>query len=109
MPRWVALREISPRTYIGSGRVERLKEQAAALSAGVIIIDGALSLHSSAISSATPKPRWSTAPGSSSEIFGRRAQTREGRLQVELARQGYERTRLVRTWTHLERAARRPR
>jgi GTP-binding protein HflX len=37
------------------------------------------------------------------EIFGRRARTREGRLQVELARQGYERTRLVRTWTHLER------
>jgi GTP-binding protein HflX len=37
------------------------------------------------------------------EIFGLRAQTKEGRLQVELARQQYERSRLVRTWTHLER------
>src|SRR6185503_7481892 len=37
------------------------------------------------------------------EIFGLRAQTKEGRLQVELARQEYERSRLVRTWTHLER------
>ena len=37
------------------------------------------------------------------EIFGRRARTREGRLQVELARLDYERSRLVRTWTHLER------
>jgi GTP-binding protein HflX len=37
------------------------------------------------------------------EIFGRRARTKEGRLQVELARLDYERSRLVRTWTHLER------
>src|SRR5208282_5815907 len=37
------------------------------------------------------------------EIFARRARTREGRLQVELARLEYERSRLVRTWTHLER------
>ncbi len=37
------------------------------------------------------------------EIFARRARTREGRLQVELARLAYERSRLVRTWTHLER------
>ena len=37
------------------------------------------------------------------EIFARRARTREGRLQVELARLSYERSRLVRTWTHLER------
>ena len=36
------------------------------------------------------------------EIFGRRARTREGRLQVELARLAYERSRLVKTWTHLE-------
>src|SRR5947209_15109455 len=37
------------------------------------------------------------------EIFARRARTREGRLQVELARHAYEKSRLVRTWTHLER------
>ena len=37
------------------------------------------------------------------EIFGRRARTKEGRLQVELARLDYEKSRLVRTWTHLER------
>ena len=37
------------------------------------------------------------------EIFARRARTREGKLQVELARLDYERSRLVRTWTHLER------
>src|SRR5690606_30268770 len=37
------------------------------------------------------------------EIFGERAQTREGRLQVELAHLSYQRSRLVRSWTHLER------
>src|SRR5207244_5630887 len=37
------------------------------------------------------------------EIFGRRARTREGRLQVELAHLSYQKSRLVRTWTHLER------
>src|SRR5258705_4363480 len=41
--------------------------------------------------------------GLSREVRARRARTREGRLQVELARLTYERSRLVRTWTHLER------
>jgi GTP-binding protein HflX len=99
----VALREISPRTYIGSGRVERLKEQAAALSAGVIIIDGALSPSQQRNLERDTEAKVVDRTGLILEIFGRRAQTREGRLQVELARQGYERTRLVRTWTHLER------
>ena len=58
---------------------------------------------SSAISNGRGRPRSSTAPGLILEIFGERAQTREGTLQVELAHLNYQKSRLVRSWTHLER------
>ena len=97
------LRQISPRTYFGSGRVERLKDQGAALGAGVIVVDTAISPVQQRNLETDTGAKVIDRTGLILEIFGLRAQTKEGKLQVELARQGYERSRLVRTWTHLER------
>lgn len=97
------LRQISPRTYFGSGRVERLKEQAEALGAGVIVVDAPLSPVQQRNLETDVGAKVIDRTGLILEIFGLRARTKEGKLQVELARQGYERSRLVRTWTHLER------
>ncbi len=97
------LRQINARTFLGSGRVERLKEQTEALGAGVIVIDGALSPTQQRNLETDTQAKVIDRTGLILEIFGLRAQTKEGRLQVELARQDYERSRLVRTWTHLER------
>ncbi|MGD9965411.1 MAG: GTPase HflX [Hyphomonadaceae bacterium] len=97
------LRQISPRTYFGSGRVERLKHQADEFGVGVIVIDAALSPVQQRNLEADIGAKVIDRTGLILEIFGLRARTKEGKLQVELARQGYERSRLVRTWTHLER------
>ncbi|MGD9814020.1 MAG: GTPase HflX [Hyphomonadaceae bacterium] len=97
------VRQISPRTYFGSGRVERLKDQAQALGAGVIVIDALLSPVQQRNLETDIGAKVVDRTGLILEIFGLRARTKEGRLQVELARQQYERSRLVRTWTHLER------
>jgi GTP-binding protein HflX len=97
------LRQISPRSYLGSGRVERLKDQTEELGAGVIVIDAPLSPVQQRNLEQDTQAKVMDRTGLILEIFGLRAQTKEGRLQVELARQGYERSRLVRTWTHLER------
>lgn len=98
-----ALRQVSPRTYFGAGRVERLKDQSEELGAGVIVVDGALSPTQQRNLETDTEAKVIDRTGLILEIFGLRAQTKEGRLQVELARQEYERSRLVRTWTHLER------
>ena len=97
------LRQINPRTYFGSGRVERLKEESEALGAGVIVIDAPLSPVQQRNLETDIGSKVIDRTGLILEIFGLRARTKEGKLQVELARQGYERSRLVRTWTHLER------
>ncbi len=97
------LRQISPRTFLGSGRVERLKEQAEELDASVIVIDAPLSPVQQRNLETDTNSKVIDRTGLILEIFGLRARTKEGRLQVELARQAYERSRLVRTWTHLER------
>lgn len=97
------LRQISPRTYFGSGRVERLKDQAEALGAGVVVVDAPLSPVQQRNLETDTGAKVIDRTGLILEIFGLRARTKEGKLQVELARQGYERSRLVRTWTHLER------
>lgn len=97
------LRQISPRTYFGSGRVERMKDQSEELGAGVIVIDAALSPVQQRNLETDTGSKVIDRTGLILEIFGLRARTKEGKLQVELARQGYERSRLVRTWTHLER------
>ncbi|MEZ5971256.1 MAG: GTPase HflX [Hyphomonadaceae bacterium] len=96
-------RQINPRSYFGSGRVERLKHQADELGVGVIVIDAALSPVQQRNLELDTGSKVIDRTGLILEIFGLRARTKEGKLQVELARQGYERSRLVRTWTHLER------
>jgi GTP-binding protein HflX len=97
------LRQISPRTYFGSGRVERLKAQAEETGVGLIVVDAPLSPVQQRNLETDIGAKVIDRTGLILEIFGLRAHTKEGRLQVELARQQYERSRLVRTWTHLER------
>jgi GTP-binding protein HflX len=97
------IRQVNPATLFGSGRVERLKEEVSAQNAGLVVVDGALSPVQQRNLERAIEAKVIDRTGLILEIFGRRAQTKEGRLQVELARQQYERSRLVRTWTHLER------
>ena len=97
------LRRIEPSTFFGSGKVDALREDLEAREAKVLIIDAALSPVQQRNLEKALKVKVIDRTGLILEIFGRRAQTKEGRLQVELARLTYERSRLVRTWTHLER------
>ncbi|MBI1250085.1 MAG: GTPase HflX [Alphaproteobacteria bacterium] len=99
----VALRRITPAQYFGAGKVEALSEEIAAAAIDVVIVDAALSPVQQRNLERALNAKVIDRTGLILEIFARRAQTREGRLQVELARLGYERSRLVRTWTHLER------
>ncbi len=101
--RLAPVRQISPRTFLGAGRVAEIKEQSEQLGAGVIVIDGALTPVQQRNLETDIGAKVIDRTGLILEIFGLRAQTKEGKLQVELARQAYERSRLVRTWTHLER------
>ncbi|MEW5962559.1 MAG: GTPase HflX [Pseudomonadota bacterium] len=92
-----------PGTLLGSGKVAEIKARAEALGAGLVVIDHAVS----AIQQRNLEKEWGVKVLDRTalilEIFGARARTREGRLQVELAHLEYQRGRLVRTWTHLER------
>ena len=99
----VPLRSPTPATLFGSGRVEMLHAAADADKADVMIVDDALSPVQQRNLEKACDVKVIDRTGLILEIFGRRARTREGRLQVELARLAYERSRLVRTWTHLER------
>ncbi len=97
------LRRFDPGAFIGRGRVEELKARVEADSIDVLILDAALTPVQQRNLEQQTHAKVVDRTGLILEIFGRRARTREGRLQVELARLGYERSRLVRTWTHLER------
>ncbi|NWG53331.1 MAG: GTPase HflX [Hydrogenophilaceae bacterium] len=97
------LRGLNPATFLGEGRVAALKEQAAEAGAAVVVVDAALSPVQQRNLENALAAKVVDRTGLILEIFARRARTREGRLQVELARLAYERSRLVRTWTHLER------
>lgn len=92
-----------PATLFGSGKVEELKQLVAEHEAGLVVIDHAVS----PIQQRNLERAWNAKvldrTGLILEIFGRRARTREGRLQVELAHLTYQKSRLVRSWTHLER------
>lgn len=99
----VPLRRIAPGAFFGAGRVEEIKARAEELRAGVVIVDTSLSPVQQRNLERAIGAKVVDRTGLILEIFGRRARTREGRLQVELARQAYEKSRLVRTWTHLER------
>ena len=92
-----------PATLLGAGKVAALEGVVAALEADVVIVDGQLS----AVQQRNLERAWTCKVIDRTalilEIFGDRARTREGRLQVELAALSYQRSRLVRSWTHLER------
>ena len=90
-------------TYIGSGKLEELGELVSSTSADTIIFDNALSpIQQRNLEKALGKPVIDRT-GLILEIFARRAQSAEGKMQVELARLEHLATRLVRGWTHLER------
>ncbi|MEI7872281.1 MAG: GTPase HflX [Alphaproteobacteria bacterium] len=97
------LRRITPATLLGKGVVERLKEAVDELGIGLVIVDDKLT----PVQQRNLEKAWQTKvidrTGLILEIFGARARTHEGRLQVELAALDYQRGRLVRSWTHLER------
>ena len=99
----VALSRVKPSTLLGNGVVERLAERIARERIAVVVINGTLS----PVQQRNLEKAWKTKvidrTGLILEIFGARARTREGRLQVELAALNYARSRLVRSWTHLER------
>ncbi|MGC2413395.1 MAG: GTPase HflX [Stellaceae bacterium] len=92
-----------PATLFGSGNVEMLRGIIADNTIGLVIVDAALS----PVQQRNLERRWQAKvidrTGLILEIFGARARTHEGRLQVELAALSYQRSRLVRSWTHLER------
>ncbi len=97
------LRRLTPATLFGSGKVEEIHLIIELADASVAVIDDALT----PVQQRNLEKAWGVKvidrTGLILEIFARRARTREGRLQVELARLSYEKSRLVRTWTHLER------
>jgi GTP-binding protein HflX len=92
-----------PGTLIGSGNVDTLGAMIEEQEIGLVVVDGALS----PVQQRNLERRWKAKvidrTGLILEIFGARARTHEGRLQVELAALSYQRSRLVRSWTHLER------
>ena len=99
----VALPAPRPATLFGSGKVGEIKQKVEAEQVSLVVVDYALS----PIQQRNLERAWNAKvfdrTGLILEIFGRRARTREGRLQVELAHLTYQKSRLVRSWTHLER------
>jgi len=99
----VRLSRFTPATLIGSGTVATLGELVAAEAIELVFVDGALSPVQQRNLERAWKCKVIDRTGLILEIFGERARTREGQLQVELAALTYQRSRLVRSWTHLER------
>ena len=92
-----------PATLLGKGQVEEIAEQAKAIGAGLLIVDAALTPIQQKNLEEEVGTKVIDRTGLILEIFGERAVTAEGRLQVELAHLDYQAGRLVRSWTHLER------
>ena len=92
-----------PATLMGKGKVEELSELVKAEEISLIVVDAALSPVQQRNLEKALEAKVIDRTGLILEIFGRRARTREGRLQVDLAHLGYQKSRLVRSWTHLER------
>jgi GTP-binding protein HflX len=99
----VMLNTLRPATYLGKGKVEEIAGLVKTHEAGVVVMDCALS----PVQQRNLEKAWDAKvvdrTGLILEIFGRRARTREGALQVEHAHLTYQKSRLVRSWTHLER------
>jgi GTP-binding protein HflX len=97
------VQRIRPSTYLGKGRVEELAGVIRAREIGLVVMDCALSPVQQRNLEKTFGCKVIDRTGLILEIFGRRASTREGTLQVEHAHLAYQKSRLVRSWTHLER------
>jgi GTPase len=99
----VTLNAIRPATYIGKGKVDEFTGLVKSLSASIVVMDCPVS----PVQQRNLELAWGAKvldrTGLILEIFGRRARTREGALQVEHAHLNYQKSRLVRSWTHLER------
>jgi GTP-binding protein HflX len=102
-PKWCGWRNCNPGLLFGTGKVEELKARMKALDVGLVLVDGPVS----PVQQRNLEKEWGVKlldrTGLILEIFADRARTREGVMQVELAALSYQRTRLVRAWTHLER------
>jgi GTP-binding protein HflX len=99
----VTLNNTRPATYVGKGKVDEIAGLTKSLSASVVVMDCPIS----PVQQRNLEKAWNAKvidrTGLILEIFGRRARTREGALQVEHAHLNYQKSRLVRSWTHLER------
>jgi GTP-binding protein HflX len=99
----VMLRALHSATYLSKGKVEEIAGLVKTFEAGIVVMDCALT----PVQQRNLEKAWSAKVLDRTslilEIFGRRARTREGALQVEHAHLTYQKGRLVRTWTHLER------
>ena len=99
----VPVRQVRPGTLFGSGQVDNIATACEQNEAELVVIDGALSPIQQRNLEDRFKRKVIDRTGLILEIFGERAATAEGRLQVELAHLDYQQSRLVRSWTHLER------
>jgi GTP-binding protein HflX len=97
------LRQIRPASLFGKGQVEEIAELAEGHDAKLLVVDAGLSPVQQKTLEEETKCKVIDRTGLILEIFGERAATAEGRLQVELAHLDYQAGRLVRSWTHLER------
>ena len=99
----VPVSQPKPGTLLGTGKIEEIKTSLDEHDAGLVIIDHPLT----PVQQRNLEKEWGAKvidrTGLILEIFGRRASTKEGTLQVELAHLNYQKGRLVRSWTHLER------
>jgi GTPase len=99
----VRLSRVHPGTLLGAGKVDDLKARFQADDIGLVLVDGSVS----PVQQRNLEKAWGVKLLDRTslilEIFADRARTREGVLQVDLAALSYQRTRLVRAWTHLER------
>ena len=99
----VRIRTVRPATLLGKGQVEEIAATAKQEGAGLLIVDSALTPIQQKNLEEEVGTKVIDRTGLILEIFGERAATAEGRLQVELAHLDYQAGRLVRSWTHLER------
>ncbi len=99
----VRVREVKPATFIGGGHVEELKTRVKDGEVELVLVDTALAPIQQRNLETELGCKVLDRTALILEIFGERAATREGVLQVELAHLNYQKSRLVRSWTHLER------
>jgi GTPase len=99
----IKVREVKPSTFIGGGHTETLKARVKAEDIDLLLVDAPLTAIQQRNLEEQTGAKVLDRTGLILEIFGERAATREGVLQVELAHLNYQKGRLVRSWTHLER------